>query len=76
VPATGIERLLLLSGSVPLFDDELTPVQAWNKVRQHPGFGTLGAARLEGLKKTLLKGVRCYGYVGIANTELCLEANY
>lgn len=57
----GIEQLLKLSESVPLFEDELTPVQAWDEVRRHPQLATLAVTRLEGLKSALLKGVKCYG---------------
>lgn len=61
MPAIGIERLLELSESVPLDDGELTPVQAWDKLRRHPEFGSLEVERLKTLEQALLKGVKCYG---------------
>ncbi|KAF2825152.1 hypothetical protein CC86DRAFT_325049 [Ophiobolus disseminans] len=65
VPAAGIEQLLQLSASVPLFEGELTPVQAWDRVRRHPEFGKLEVERLERMKYTLLKAVKCYGFGGV-----------
>jgi hypothetical protein len=61
VPATGIETLLQLASDLPLLDGELTPVQAWGILRQHPAFGSLDVGRLKGLEEKLLKGVKCYG---------------
>jgi hypothetical protein len=61
IPATGIERLLQLSTSIPISEGELTPVQAWHVLRQHPSFSGLDLARLRALMQTLIKGVKCYG---------------
>ena len=68
MPAIGIERLLELSESVPLDEGELTPVQAWDKLRRHPEFGSLEVERLKTLEQALLKGVKCYGWV----IEICI----
>ncbi|KAF1922257.1 uncharacterized protein M421DRAFT_10693 [Didymella exigua CBS 183.55] len=61
VPKLGVERLLELSTSIPL-DGEVTPVQAWDYIRQHPQYHSLDCARLESLKATLLLHVKCYGF--------------
>lgn len=60
VSATGIERLLQLSGNIPL-DGEATPVQVWDFIRRHPKFEDLQAMRLEQLKDTLSKHLTCHG---------------
>lgn len=62
IPAVEIERLLNLSGQLNL-DGELTPIQAWARIRSYPGFERLNLDQLETLKQALLKEVHCYGYV-------------
>lgn len=61
VPAVEIERLLNLSSQLNLAG-ELTPVQAWSRIRAYPGFEKLNLDRLEILKQALLQEVQCYGY--------------
>ena len=61
MPAASIEQLLQLAGSIPLPEDEITPVQAWHAIRQHPAWETMNVAQVESLKSTLLKEVQCYG---------------
>jgi hypothetical protein len=61
ISAFGIERLLQLSTSIPISEGELTPVQAWDVLRQHPGFAGLNLARLKALVERLIKEVKCYG---------------
>jgi hypothetical protein len=65
MPASGIERLLQLSESMPKKDHELTPVQAWDLLRNHPEFGALDVERLKVLERTLVQSIKCYGYVDI-----------
>jgi len=72
MPATGIEKLLELSTNVPLDDGELTPVQAWDALRKHPQFGGLEMGRLRALMETLVKGVKCYGWVILLMLSLML----
>lgn len=60
VPEAGVERLLDLSSNIPL-DGEVTPVQAWDYIRQHPRYETLDCARLEKLKARLIVQIKCYG---------------
>jgi hypothetical protein len=62
IPAAEIERLLNLSSQLNLAG-ELTPVQAWSRIRSYPGFDKLSRAHLEILEKALLEEVQCYGYV-------------
>lgn len=69
IPAAEIERLLNLSSQLNLAG-ELTPVQAWSRIRSYPGFEKLNLDQLEFLKKALLKEVQCYGYVGLDENEV------
>lgn len=61
ISAFGIERLLHLSSNIPISEGELTPVQAWDILRQHPDFAGLDLARLRALMESLIKEVKCYG---------------
>ncbi|KAF3006080.1 hypothetical protein E8E13_011057 [Curvularia kusanoi] len=76
VPAVGIERLLQLSTSIPISEGEVTPVQAWDVVRQHPDFATLDLARLEALMNTLRKAVKCYGFGAVIKQSAFDNALY
>ena len=60
IPAVEIERLLDLSSQLDL-QGEVTPVQAWSRIKNYPGFGKLGPDRLEGLKFALMAEVECCG---------------
>ncbi|OQU98488.1 hypothetical protein CLAIMM_04270 isoform 2 [Cladophialophora immunda] len=60
VPAVELEKLLDFSDKLSL-EGEITPVEAWQRVRQHPNFGDLTRDGLEALKATLLPEVHCYG---------------
>ncbi|EXJ69797.1 uncharacterized protein A1O5_06868 [Cladophialophora psammophila CBS 110553] len=60
VPAVELEKLLDFSDKLSL-EGEITPVEAWQRVRQHPNFGNLTRDGLEALKATLLPEVHCYG---------------
>ncbi|KIW68174.1 hypothetical protein PV04_04135 [Phialophora macrospora] len=60
VPAIELEKLLDFSDRLSL-DGEITPVEAWQRIRQHPNFEGLTRDGLEGLKQTLLPEVTCYG---------------
>lgn len=56
-PAVEVDKLLQLSSQLSL-EGELTPIEAWHRIKQHPGFVTLNRDRLEQLKVVLLPGVR------------------
>lgn len=60
IPAVEIDRLLDLSSQLNL-QGEVTPVQAWARLRSHPAFEKLGRDNLEGLKQALMVEVQCYG---------------
>ncbi|KAK9428306.1 hypothetical protein V1505DRAFT_219832 [Lipomyces doorenjongii] len=60
-PTAGLERLLALSSILEL-KDEVTPVQAWNYIRQHPAFDGIDLDLLGGLTRKLLKHVTCHGF--------------
>lgn len=60
VPAIELEKLLDFSDKLSL-DGEITPVEAWQRIRQHPNFEGMTRDRLEALKATLLPEVTCYG---------------
>lgn len=60
IPVLEIERLLSLSAQLNLAG-EITPVQAWSRLRLYPGFEKLNLDQLETLKQTLLEEVQCYG---------------
>jgi hypothetical protein len=60
VPAVELERLLEYSDRLNL-DGEITPVEAWQRIRQHPNFSALSREGLEDLRASLLPEVKCYG---------------
>lgn len=70
VPRASLSQLLQLSAQIPLADDEVTPIQAWEFVRQHEGFGGLDFARWEVLKEKLVAAVRCYKFGGVVAKEV------
>ncbi|KAL5375007.1 hypothetical protein DPSP01_011497 [Paraphaeosphaeria sporulosa] len=69
VPESGVQRLLELARSIPL-DGEVTPVQAWACIRQHPQYERLRLERLEEMKSALLVWVKCYGFGGVVPLDV------
>lgn len=59
-PELEVEKLLELSTRLTL-DGEITPVEAWRRIKQHPGFRHLNRANIEALKEMMLPEVMCYG---------------
>ncbi|KAI4122270.1 MAG: hypothetical protein LQ338_005917, partial [Usnochroma carphineum] len=55
-----IKELLNLSNSINL-EGEITPVEAWHRLRQHPGFKRLDRRAVEKLKVDLSASARCCG---------------
>ena len=60
VPAFEIEKLFNLSGRLSL-EGELTPIEAWQRIRKHPGFPAMKNDQLETMRDVLLSNVKCYG---------------
>lgn len=58
--STIIKELLNLSSSINL-EGELTPVEAWHRLRQHPDFWKLDQQGIDSLKNELCSTVRCCG---------------
>lgn len=59
-----IKALLNLSSSINL-EGEITPVEAWHRLYEHPDFWKLDRNQIERLKRELSKEVRCCGYVAL-----------
>lgn len=60
VPAIELHKLLEFSEGLDL-DGEITPIQAWQRIRTHPRFSQLTPTQLETLREGLLSVVQCYG---------------
>lgn len=60
VPGADIERLLALSTSFQL-QGEITPVQAWYRLKQHPRFSEISEAQIARLRQMMSNDVKCYG---------------
>lgn len=60
--STIIRQLLTLSSTINLAG-EITPVEAWNRVRQHPDFWRFDRRQIDNLKNELSGEVKCCGYV-------------
>lgn len=60
VPTAEFERLLELSSNLDLAY-ELTPIQAWDRIRKHPRFSELTPEKLQVLARRLLQEINCYG---------------
>ena len=55
-----IKELLNLSSSINL-EGEITPVEAWHRLRQHPDFWKLDQLGIDSLKNELSSNARCCG---------------
>jgi hypothetical protein len=60
VPAIEFERLLQLSSKLGL-EYEVTPIQAWDRIRNHPRFQDLTQERLMELAALVLPHIKCHG---------------
>ena len=54
--AVEVDKLLYLSSQLSL-DGGLTPIEAWQRIKEHPGFVKLNRDGLEQLKVVLLPGI-------------------
>jgi len=62
---TIIKELLNLSSSINL-DGEITPVEAWHRLHNHPDFWRLDRNQINDLKIELSTAVSCCGYVNLS----------
>lgn len=62
VSAVELEKLLSFSDQIDL-EGEITPVQVWHTIINHPNFHCMTPERLEALRDALLPSVKCLGYV-------------
>ncbi|KAL2393525.1 hypothetical protein ABEF93_002654 [Exophiala dermatitidis] len=61
VPAIELEKLLELSNQLNL-SGEITPVEAWQRIRQHPNFVRVTREGLEAMKLALVPEIQCHGF--------------
>lgn len=61
IPTGSLDRLLETSRTLGLQPGVLTPIQAWDRIRNHPGFPQLASDKLQQLVVRLSKEVKCRG---------------
>jgi len=69
IPAFELDRLFQLSSALNL-DGELTPVQAWIRIKEHPLFYNLDPERLRQLCMALLDEAECFGFGTVIDEEV------
>ncbi|KAI1941398.1 hypothetical protein LOZ66_001914 [Ophidiomyces ophidiicola] len=69
VPACHLDRLLDLAGALHL-DGDITPVQAWNRIKQHPSFHKLDVEHFQKLSVLLSQEVQCFGFGAVIDDQL------
>lgn len=62
-PIVELEQLLETSKQLGLDPEEITPIQIWNLVRQHPKFEAFTLGHLDMLRSRVHSAVKCYGSV-------------
>ncbi|EGD97673.1 hypothetical protein TESG_05074 [Trichophyton tonsurans CBS 112818] len=72
VPASEIERLLELAGALNL-DGEITPVQAWRLISDHPKFDKLDPAGLQRISEGLVRNIHCFGFGAILDEQTSIN---
>jgi hypothetical protein len=60
IPAFELDRLFQLSSALNL-DGEVTPIQAWIRIKEHPLFHKLDLERFRQLCIALCKEAKCFG---------------
>ncbi|KAL1878105.1 hypothetical protein VTK73DRAFT_8066 [Phialemonium thermophilum] len=68
-PRSILDKLLSLSTDLAL-EGEVTPVQAWARLRHHPLFGGLEVDRLRYLTDKLIKAIKCHGYGAVLTNNV------
>ncbi|PGH11288.1 hypothetical protein AJ80_07187 [Polytolypa hystricis UAMH7299] len=69
IPTSELDRLFELASALEL-DGEITPVQAWNTIKQHPLFYKLDPENLRKLAFALVLEVRCFGFGGVIGEDV------
>ncbi|EAS27792.3 uncharacterized protein CIMG_08996 [Coccidioides immitis RS] len=69
IPACHLDRLFDLAGALNL-EGDITPVQAWNRIKQHSLFHKLNAETLRNLTVQLRKEVQCFGFGAVIDEQL------
>ncbi|KAK2739796.1 hypothetical protein FQN55_009117 [Onygenales sp. PD_40] len=69
IPSRELDRLFELSSALNL-DGELTPVQAWQRIKEHARFCKLTPGHLRRLCEELIKEVHCFGFGAIIDEEI------
>lgn len=69
ISSEGIDRLLQLSYSLPL-NGEVTPVQAWQRLRARPDFDKCDVESLKAFQAQLMPEVRCYGFGAVLDEDI------
>ncbi|CAF9924113.1 hypothetical protein IMSHALPRED_006108 [Imshaugia aleurites] len=70
---TIIKELLNLSSSINL-EGEITPVEAWHRLHDHPDFWRLNRDQIESLKQELSTKVRCCGFGAVLDENVFMHA--
>lgn len=68
-----IKELLNLSSSINL-EGEITPVEAWHRLHDHPDFWKLGRDQIENLKRELSTAVTCCGFGAVLDENVFWNA--
>ncbi|KAK2829892.1 hypothetical protein FQN49_007151 [Arthroderma sp. PD_2] len=72
IPASEIERLFELAGALNL-DGEITPVQAWRLISDHPAFYKLDPPGLQRISEDLVKNIQCFGFGAILDEQTSIN---
>ncbi|KAL2041610.1 hypothetical protein N7G274_005394 [Stereocaulon virgatum] len=68
-----IKELLNLSSSINL-EGEITPVEAWHRLHQHPDFWRMDRNQIEKIKRELSASVRCCGFGAVLDEAVFDDA--
>ncbi|KAF3483205.1 uncharacterized protein GIQ15_02529 [Arthroderma uncinatum] len=72
IPASELERLFELAGALNL-DGEITPVQAWRLISDHPKFYKLDPQGLQRISEDLVKNIQCFGFGAILDEKTAIN---
>lgn len=71
VSAEAFQRLFEMADKLDL-NGYITPVQAWNRIRDHENFSRLTREKLRALEHNMRPNIRCQGWVNNSLQELLL----